>query len=457
MDRNGLLAKIAELPAGPGVYLFKDARGRVIYVGKAAHLRSRVRSYFAEHPTDRANVEVMMPHVVDLDTLTCESEVDALLTEARLIKDIGPRYNIQDKDSKSFPYLEIRVREDFPRVALTREPAPSGTRLFGPFTDVDGARRALQVMQRVFRFRTCSLDIRPDDAKRRFQRPCLLYYIKQCTGPCADLVSRDVYRLDVRNFIRFLAGKRAPVIRDLTARMQAASNARQFERAADLRDQVRALESLDQRGSLLAHPQPEVFYTDPTRGLERLKEVLGLDRVPRAIEGVDIATTAGEASVGALVTFLDGKPFKNGYRRYRIKSVPGIDDYAMVREVVARRFSRLEREGAVFPDILLIDGGPGQLSAALEALAALQIQPPLVLAIAKREELIYRMGGSEPLRLGRTSPALKVLQYIRDEAHRFASHYHHLLRGKRILDENAPHRRRKRSTSNIQHSTSNDE
>jgi len=445
MTRDAMIARIAELSTGPGVYLFKDARGRVLYVGKAANLRSRVRSYFAEKPTDRPNVELMMPKVADLDVVEAESEVDALLLESRLIKDIRPKYNIEQKDGKTYPYIEITTREDFPRVSLTREPAARGTRLIGPFTDPRGARRALQVMQRAFRFRTCSLDIRADDPKVRFQRPCLLFYIKQCTGPCAGRIDRETYRADIRTFIRFLSGKRRQIIRDLSARMQAAAEAREFERAADLRDQIAAIESLDKRGSLLAHPQPEVFYTDPTRGLERLKKVLRLDRLPRAIEGVDMATTGGGESVGAVVTFLDGKPFKSGYRRYRIRTVEGVDDYAMIREVVARRFSRLEREGAVFPDVLLIDGGLGQLHAALDAFETLTIEPPVVLAIAKREELVYRMGSSQPLRLGRTSPALKVLQYVRDEAHRFASHYHRILRGKRVLERSPRGRRRTRS------------
>jgi excinuclease ABC subunit C len=385
----------------------------------------------------------MMPKVVDLDVVEADSEVDALLMEARLIKDIRPKYNIEQKDSKTYPYIEITTREDFPRVSLTREPEAHGTRLFGPFTDVDGARRALQVMQRVFRFRTCNLDIRAEDPALRFQRPCLLYYIKQCTGPCAAYIDRETYRTDMRTFIRFLSGKRRGIIRDLTRRMEAAAEARAFERAAELRDQIRAIESLDKRGSLVAHPQPEVFYTDPTRGLQRLQKVLGMDRHPRAIEGVDIATTAGQESVGALVTFLDGKPFKSGYRRYRIKSVAGVDDYAMVREVVGRRFTRLEREEAVFPDVLLIDGGLGQLHAALEAFQVLKIEPPVVLALAKREELVFAAGSDEPLRLGRSSPALRLLQYVRDEAHRFASHYHHILRGKRVL-EGVPKRRKRR-------------
>jgi len=444
MTRKDLTDRIAQLPTGPGVYLFKDARGRVLYVGKAANLRSRVRSYFSGRPTERANVDLMMPLVTDLDVLEAESEVDALLMESRLIKDIRPKYNIEQKDNKTYPYIQIMTREDFPRVSLTREPAERGVRLVGPFTDVRGVRQALQIMQRVFRFRTCNLDIDAGDPKLRFQRPCLLHYIKQCTGPCAGYIDRETYRVDVRTLIRFLSGKRKQIIKDLTTRMQAAARARAFERAAELRDQVRAIESLEKRGSLLAHPQPEVFYTDPARGLERLRKVLGLDHPPRAIEGVDIATTAGRESVGAVVTFLDGKPFKSGYRRFRIKHVEGMDDYAMIREVVGRRFTRLEREGEAFPDVLLIDGGLGQLHAALEALQALKIEPPLVLSIAKREELVYRMGADAPLRLGRTSPALKVLQYVRDEAHRFASHYHRILRGKRVLEGAPGPRRRKR-------------
>jgi excinuclease ABC subunit C len=217
--------------------------------------------------------------------------------------------------------------------------------------------------------------------------------------------------------------------------MLAASKALQFEKAARLRDEIRMLQTLDERGELDTHVQPEVFYIDPKKGLAGLKKVLKLSQMPRTIEGVDIAHLGGGETVASLVQFIDGVPFKPGYKRYKIRGVQGVDDFASIHEVVARRFQRLNEEGTLFPDILLIDGGKGQLNAGLAAFAALGIQPPTVISLAKREEEVYVMHADEPLRLGRHSYALRLLQYVRDEAHRFAQHYHHILRRKSTLGE----------------------
>ena len=217
--------------------------------------------------------------------------------------------------------------------------------------------------------------------------------------------------------------------------MQTASTAREFERAARLRDEIQLIETLDQRGDLETHAQVEVFQIDPKKGVAGLKQVLGLTTMPRSIEGVDIAHLGGTDTVASVVQFIDGLPFKPGYRRYKIQGVEGVDDYRSLGEVVSRRFRRLETEGQLFPDLLLIDGGRGQLNAVLEAFVALRINPPTVLALAKRKEEIYLPGVAEPLRLSRQSYALRLLQYVRDEAHRFAQHYHHLLRSKSVLPE----------------------
>jgi excinuclease ABC subunit C len=230
--------------------------------------------------------------------------------------------------------------------------------------------------------------------------------------------------------------------------MKQAADERQFEKAARLRDEIQMLETLDRRGELDTHVQPEVFYIDPKRGLAGLKKILQLEHQPRTIEGVDIAHLAGGETVASLVQFIDGVPFKPGYKRYRIRGVEGVDDFASIHEVVARRFKRLEDDGQVFPDILLIDGGKGQLNAGLAALRALDIKPPVVLSLAKREEEIFVAGQEEPLRLSRHAYALRLLQYVRDEAHRFAQHYHHMLRHKSTLGEtgvNSPRGKRRRS------------
>ncbi|HOM17720.1 MAG TPA: UvrB/UvrC motif-containing protein, partial [Thermoguttaceae bacterium] len=232
-----------------------------------------------------------------------------------------------------------------------------------------------------------------------------------------------------------LEGQKTALLKEMRKEMASASKELRFEEAARLRDEIRALETLDQRGDLDAHVQPEVFHVDPRRGLLGLKKVLQLPQPPRTIEGIDIAHLAGAETVASLVQFIDGLPFKPGYKRYRIRTTQGGDDYGAIREVVFRRFQRLHEEGQPQPDLLLIDGGPGQLHAALEAFESLQQTPPLVLALAKREELVYRMGRPEPVRLSRHSFALRLLQYVRDEAHRFAQHYHHILRRKSTLGE----------------------
>jgi len=371
----------------------------------------------------------------DVDYLEAESEVDALLVEARLIKDIQPKYNQDLRDGKTFPYLEIHTRDEFPRVAFTREPRDRGTRLYGPFASASGLRGAIQVLQKIFRFRTCTLDIREDDERWRWFRPCLLASIQQCTAPCNLRISKEAYRKDIRRLQKFLEGNKKSLLAEMRREMEAAATDLRYEEAARLRDEIRLLETLDQRGELDTHVQPEVFHVDPKKGLVGLQKVLRLPKKPRSIEGVDIAHLAGTETVASLVQFIDGLPFKPGYKRYRIRSVAGPDDVASIREVVARRFKRLSDEGEVFPDLLLIDGGRGQLGAALAAFSSLEIDPPLVLSLAKRDEEIFAMDRDEPLRLSRHSYALRLLQYVRDEAHRFAQHYHHILRRKSTLGE----------------------
>ena len=410
----------------------------------------------------------MVPQVADVEYLEAESEVDALLMEARLIKDILPKYNENLRDSKLYPYLEITRSEDFPGVYVTRQRDNPRNKFYGPFTEARALRQAVELLQRVFRFRTCTLDIRADDPKRRFNRPCLLHYIERCTAPCADRVSREDYRRQIDLFQRFLEGKRRPVLKALAEEMRRCSEALEYEKAARLRDQIRALESLGRRGASDFFPEataPPIL--NPREGLEELQDLLSLPQTPRTIEGVDVSNLGGQDAVGSVVTFLDGRPFKNGYRRFRIRTVSGIDDYAMISEVVERRFRRLTEEETPFPDVLLIDGGKGHLHAALQTLKALQrresltakarkhedvpaekaaghssdalsrsrgpdFRVPCVLAIAKREEILYRGEPPIELRLKRHSAALRVLQYVRDEAHRFSVHYHHILRGKKI-------------------------
>ncbi|PQO45191.1 excinuclease ABC subunit C [Blastopirellula marina] len=424
-----------KFPTTPGVYLMKDSQGRVIYVGKAKNLRSRASSYFNAEAAVDVRTGYWVGEIADADYVETDSEVDALLMEARLIKDIQPKYNKDLKDDKSFPYLMITQREDFPRVEFTREPQEKNAKLYGPFASAGALRGAIQVLQRIFKFRTCSLDIDEGDERWKWFRPCLLASIDQCTAPCNLRITKEEYRKDIRRLQMFLEGNRDRLLKQLREEMLEASKELQFEKAAKLRDEINMLERLDERGELETHAQPEVFYIDPKKGLAGLRKVLGLATTPRSIEGVDIAHLQGGETVASLVQFLDGLPFKPGYRRYKIKGVKGVDDFRSIHEVVARRFKKLHAEGEVFPDVLLIDGGKGQLNAALAAFRDLEIEPPTLISLAKKEEEIYRLGESEPLRLSRHAYALRLLQYVRDEAHRFAQHYHHILRKKSTFGE----------------------
>lgn len=427
-------AKVREFPQTPGVYLLKDSAGRVIYVGKATNLRSRAGSYFLKQALEEKRTAYWVHEIADADCIECESEVDALLAESRLIKDVQPKYNKEQKDDKTFPYLMITTHEDFPRVEVTREPKLKGVKLYGPFASAGALRGAIQVLQRIFKFRTCSLDIDENDERWNWFRPCLLASINQCTAPCNLRISKEDYRRDIRRLQMFLDGKKSRLLNQMKREMQEAAKELAFEKAARLRDEIHMLETLDQRGELDTHAQPEVFFIDPKKGLAGLRKVLKLASTPRTIEGVDIAHLGGQQTVASVVTFIDGLPFKPGYRRYKIRGVTGIDDYRSIHEVVARRFQRLQDEGQSFPDILLIDGGKGQLNAAMAAFEERQIEPPVVISLAKRDEEIFIPGEPEPLRLSRHAFALRLLQYVRDESHRFAQHYHHLLRGKKLTD-----------------------
>lgn len=436
---EALREKIRTFPMGPGLYFMKDAEEKVLYIGKGKHLRSRVSSYFqpgANLAESRSPwIAEMISRVADVDYLEMPSEADAILQEARLIKDIHPPYNTDLKDSKTFPYLEITTREDFPGVYITRKPQSGGSRLFGPFPGVRDLRQVLGILQKIFRFRTCTLEIKADDERRRFFRPCLLYSIRQCTAPCAGKVSRQDYRRQIKDLLRFLSSRRGSLLQTLKKRMQEASARQDFEEAAILRDRIRLLENLDNRGMVEEHVQPEVFFQDPTEGLVKLQQLLKSPQPIRIIEGFDIAHLAGSETVGAMVQFIDGRPFKDGYRRFRIKTVRGGDDFAALKEVVGRRYKHAMGGEELWPDLVLIDGGPGQLHAAADALKEMGAPMPNLAAIAKREELIYLPGRAEPVRLSAVSPVRKLLQYVRDEAHRFAQHYHHILRKKRMFDE----------------------
>lgn len=434
-DERDPAQKVHTFPTGPGVYMMKDGAGNVVYVGKAKNLRSRASSYFARDAVNDIRIRDWIGFVRDIDFVETADPIAAMFTEARMVKDIRPKFNKDLKDDKTFPYLQIRTREEFPRVEITRKPRRKGVRLYGPFTHARNLRLAVSVLQQLLQFRTCKLDIESTEEKWRWFRPCLLHSIRRCTAPCNFRVSRDDYRRQIKKLIFILEGRKDKLIARIEKEMHAASEALNFEKAKRIRDEIVALKNLDLRGDVDRDAQPEVFPIDPKKGLSGLRKVLGLENTPRTIEGMDIAHLSGQDTVASLVSFLDGLPFKPGYRRFKLKSVEGVDDFASMREVVTRRFRRLREEDEVFPDILLIDGGKGQLNAAQAAFQTLGINPPCLVSLAKQEEELFRPGESESIKLSRHSAALRLLQYVRDEAHRFAQHYHHMLRRKRLTDD----------------------
>jgi excinuclease ABC subunit C len=444
-DRLEKLAdKARQLPKAPGVYLMKDDKGRVIYVGKSASLRDRVCSYFLASARFEHKKSGLLDNIVDFEFIQTDSEVEALLAENRLIKDIQPRYNGRLLDDKTFPYLMVTTGEEFPGVYVTREPQTKGAKLYGPFTSVHSLKEAVTLLQKAFKFRTCHLEISEADEKRRFFRPCLLYPIKQCTAPCAAKIDKETYRDDIHRLLRFLDGDKKHVLAQMEKEMIQASQDLNFERAARLRDEIKALTALGQRAAKgeQEYWQPEAFVTNPQEGMVKLQEALELAEPPRIVEGIDIAHLQGGEMVGSKVTFIDGVPFKDSYRRYKIKHGQGNNDFLSLQEVVGRRYREAGTNNELYPDVILIDGGIGQLHAAMDVFKTMDVKPPMVISLAKKEELVYAQGLDEPIRLPRSHAGLRLLQYVRDEAHRFAQHYHHILRRKSQLEEDVKQGRR---------------
>jgi excinuclease ABC subunit C len=404
--RPGLREQVSRLPDRPGVYLFSDADGALLYVGKALSLRKRVGSYLRKLGLS-PRIATMMQRVASLDVRETASPAEALLLEAELIKERRPYYNVTFRDDKRYPLLKL-TREAFPRLVIVRRRANDGAVYFGPYTDAGLMREAVRYLRRVFPLRTC---------KAFPKTPCLEYHLGQCLAPCAGFISEAKYQRIVDDLAAFLGGARDRLLRDLSRRMQRAARDRRFEEAARLRDQMRSLTSVitAKEKSLAAGP------------LEQLQAALKLAAPPRRIEAFDISNIQGELAVGSMVVFTDGKPHKAHYRRFRIDTVAGIDDYAMMREVIRRRYSGSLAAALPLPDLILVDGGKGQLSAALKELGALSLRLPAI-GLAKRFEHIMLPQTDQPVVLLPTSPVLHLVQHIRDEAHRFAITYHRRLR-----------------------------
>jgi excinuclease ABC subunit C len=555
-----LEATLAALPDHPGVYLMKDARGDVLYVGKAQSLRHRVRGYWQKQSGSGPGVLQLvlsaLHRVADLEYTLTDSVSEALLLEANLIKRYRPRFNVRLKDDKSYPYIKITLADDFPRVERTRKLPNDGSRYFGPYASAVSVDESMNLIRRLFPFRTCTIQIR--EGHRALQRPCLLYHIKRCQGPCIGAIDKAAYRADIAQVELFLEGRQEAVARSLRREMAAASERLEFERAGALRDKIRSIErtmeaqkmaafartELDLVGLarqdnqaavqlfairngkaigrdvyLLDAPRdvpdaevlasflqqfyaratsvPREVYTPvgpaeradleaylasrrsgpvhlrvPQRGekrelmelaarnaaetlareharwladqgkaraaLEELAEAVGLPGPPGRIECYDISTFQGRETVGSMVVFEEGRPRSGEYRRFRVKTVSGPDDFASHQEVLRRRFhhARSGEEGSEeelrwkLPDLVIIDGGKGQVSAAKEVFDDLGLHDLPLAGLAKEREELFLPGRSDAILLSPTSPALYLVQRIRDEAHRFAVTYHRALRAK---------------------------
>jgi len=527
---------LSSIPTGPGVYLLKDARGKVIYVGKARNLRSRMRTYLGKSQEPDTKVRLLREKLTSFDYILTESETEALVLESNLIKEHRPRYNVKLKDDKRFPFIKLTTNERFPRAFVTRVVRQDGSRYFGPYTDAKAMRRTLRLIRQIFPIRQCrTFRLRP--------RPCLNYQIGRCLGPCTGDVEPGQYDAVVRQLCLFLEGRGDEVVELLRKQMDTAVEELRFEEAAKLRDRIADMTKVQERqrvltardvsrdavattrldprafasvvrvrsGKLVACescplavgpgsddaevvetflkqfyslspelpdeiliaaelPDREAIETwlseragkrvalvAPQRGEKKLLlefartnaadalrkdlesrappeavcelgEALRMSRPPRSISGVDVSNVGGTMAVGTVVGFRDGRPDKGLYRKYRIRTVKGADDYAMIRETVARHLSRCLSGDCETPDLLLIDGGKGQLGAALEALRGSGVRGPRLAALAKREEEVFVPGRATPLPVEEGSRAKRLLQKVRDEAHRFSVEYHRTLR-----------------------------
>ncbi len=422
--------KINSLPLTSGVYLMKGKQGEVLYVGKAVSLRKRVQSYFRKSQGILSKTDLLVEAIHDIAHVPTASEAEALILEASLIKQYQPKFNIELRDDKSYPFIEI-TPEEFPRISvvrpnikLSREESKKfsqdasqnvSAKYYGPYVNPKLIREALDIIRKIFHFRTC--DPFPKKA-------CLDYHIGLCDAPCIHNISQKDYNKIIKHVCLILEGKKDELYNALKNEMESLSRTHKFEEASRLRDQIRAI------GALYSGTQDVNYYKEA----EQLQRILYLPRRPERIECFDISNIMGHQAVGSMVSFLNGKPDKSNYRRFRIRDIEGIDDFKMIAQIVRRRYTRLKNEKGIFPDLIVIDGGKGQLSSAVFELRLLQIDIPII-SLAKREEEVFIPTRRTPIVLAKDSLGLKLLQRVRDEAHRFAISYHRLLRGKQALDK----------------------
>jgi excinuclease ABC subunit C len=449
--------KLGVLPHKPGIYLMKDRFGTVIYVGKARDLRKRVSQYF--HPSRRLGWDLkfnaLVEAIQDFDIHVVRSEPEAFLLEGKLIKEFHPRYNISFRDDKRFLMLKVNLNDPIPNFTFTRLKKDDGARYFGPFSNSGALRNTLALVRRQFNLRGCRV-FTPGEADYKH---CLYAHLKYCTAPCIGNVTREQYLEQVNAACNFIEGQCHEMKDQLEVEMRKAATAQDYEKAAGLRDLIRDLKETTKKERKFERvPYTLPLAMDPQQDLAELAKVLDLPAPPQRIEGFDISNISGTFAVASLVSFKNGRPDRANYRRFKIKTVAGQDDFASMAEVIFRRYSRLKKEmedrrsemgkdtrnktptpisqllSPNFPDLILIDGGKGQLNAACAELAKLGLGKIPVIGLAKEFEEIYQPGKSKPLRLGLNHPAVKLLQRIRDECHRVANSYNAQLRIKRISE-----------------------
>ncbi len=409
-----LKKRISELPATPGVYFFKNREGQAVYIGKALSIRKRVAGHFRFYGESFSKEGIMLSQTARIDYVETPTEAEALLLESGMVKQFNPKYNQLLKDDKSYPYLKITA-EPYPRLLVVRGRKSDGARYFGPYTSGLLLNKALKLLRRQFPLRTC---------KTLPKKVCLQFHLGLCFGPCEELQTREAYLATVKELESFLEGRRDALVRSLSRRMKEHSSKKEYEKAKVLYEEMRALSTV---------PSPPPPKLAGEKILEELKEKLSLPQIPRRIDCFDISNIQGKEAVASMAVFIDGAPAKAEYRRFRIKTVQGIDDYRMMKEVVRRRYSRLLEEKGSLPDLIVIDGGKGHLSAAHGQMKDLGLGDTPIISIAKQHEYLYSPNRSEPYVFSPTSVYLALIRRLRDEAHRFAITYHRKLHRKEAM------------------------
>ena len=420
---------LENIPKLPGVYIMRDGLGNIIYIGKAISLKDRITSYF--HADSDSKATAIITAMRKIDYILCASENEALIVERQLINKVKPYFNAMWKDDKSYPYIKLTVNEDFPRLMITRKKIKDGALYFGPYPQAFYIKKLVRWLTKLFKIRPCKLEFseeKPQDEKK--VKSCMYYHTEMCQAPCMGKISSQKYKVKVKDVSLFLNGKFRKLEDEWESLMYSLSSKMEFEEAKEVRDRIFAIQSMSERVLIREITQDDIKESvERSDSISELKNVLGLKRMPAVIEGFDNSNLQGTNAVSSMVRFLNGLPDKKNYRRFRVKTVTGADDFATMREVVFRRYSGLIRKNEKMPDLVLIDGGKGQLGSAINALEELQLNLP-VAALAEKNEEIYIPNKDKPLVLSRHSPALRLLQSVRDEAHRFAVNYHRKLREK---------------------------